>query len=196
MLLGGVPASGLVPKMRLLLQAQLKVNLFVQKLLPSNCDKRFKELFATLYQVQIFKFACKYYKLSPAMLGCGEIQIIMEGDVHIVGLRIPETETGESLAAFTASIESKQATEIKAIAATPPNFELFGRSGDVLFLPSGFIFLTYAPRGTTGFRFSTSPPHDGEDKRVSATVAGTLDQYEALRDTMWSDWHDMLQSSV
>lgn len=111
----------------------------------------------------------------------------------MIGVAIPEFSEGTSLPKLTQDMQEASAEDLKAKVRAAPNFEITGEVGDVLYLPSGFLCLAYSPHGCLGVRHSVSPPHEGEDLRVLATVAAAINTYQGLKDSAWSAWHDSLQ---
>jgi hypothetical protein len=192
---GGAPVSGFVPQLRKKMLDVTKANLFAQKVLAPGADKKVKELFNSLYQVQIFMNRANSSSSLPLMLGASEVRAITAGTLHVMGLKLPPVEEGKSLGAFAAEVERMDAASLKKASATPPNFEVCCVQGDVVFLPSGFFYLTFTSGGCTGVRFSTSPNLDGENERVRSTVVAVLDQHAHLKDSFWATWQLFLQSA-
>ena len=138
--------------------------------------------------VQIFHMKPSTSSLFPTLMGASEMRVIDKGLLHIIGFPLPDPEHGISLKNFVAEIDKLDAAELKKKACEKPNFEMFGAPGDVLFLPSGCLYLTFSPQGATGVRTSLTPAHAGEDERVFRTAAQVLDMCDSLKKGTWNTW--------
>eukprot|EP00959_Pyramimonas_sp_CCMP1952_P322742 6753519-Pyramimonas_sp.AAC.1 len=59
-------------------------------------------------------------------------------------------------------------------------------------LPAGFIFLTFRPAATSGYRWSCWPSWEGEGKRALRTVAAMLAHWPQLSQTRLGAWREAL----
>ena len=172
------------------------VNICAQKVVPHGADKDTKKAAIVAYQQQIFVAKKKAVSISPATFGMSEMRLIMEGELHVIAIKMPDITEGKSLSQATKELQEMTAEELKQKSTEESNFEIGAKAGDMLFLPSGFIFLLYSGNGCVGMRHGVSPPHDDEDARVTATVAAAINTYAGLKTGNWALWHSFLTSAT
>ena len=69
--------------------------------------------------------------------------------------------------------------------------------GDVCFLPSGYLLLSFSFEGATIARKSFSPAFEGRERKRSFEITlQCLEAYRNLHTTVWGEWSKALGSAA
>ena len=112
------------------------------------------------------------------------------GSEFIGGIRIPSEAT--SYKTLIKELDGLEGKALQHKLSEKGNFSLEAKAGDVVLLPSGFVYVGWSQNGSVVFRVSVSPPFECEDARVKCTVAMLLEAHPELQQTAWNDWHGFL----
>jgi len=193
---GSVPAVGFNVPIRRLVKSRAgdSTNLFVEKAVGIGAPKQFIETLQALYEFQCVKCKPCYSTMHPLPYAAAELRIIIDGEQNIAGIRIPLGEQAESYNVFVTNVAAMDGASLATLVAHKDNFSVKAKCGDVLCLPSGYLYVCTSPSGALYFRKSISPLHDNEVARVQSVTAKILEHYPALQATSWAHWHSFLQT--
>ena len=83
---------------------------------------------------------------------------------------------------------------MKELIDAPGCFQIAANAGDIVLLPSGYIYVMWSADGAVGLRHGCSPIWEGKDARVKTTLRKVLEEYPNLQETHWGTWAQVLEA--
>ena len=183
--LGAVPAVGFAMAFRrAVARAKGGARVWAEKIYPASLGKKFVDMFDAMYRLQAYMSKGNHCSMQPLAFGCAELRIVQQGSEFVGAIRLPSNASYKDFV--------KDGQELRAKLHEEGNCSFEAVAGDVLLLPSGFVYISWTKSGCLCYRRSISPDWPCEDTRVQSTVALMLEAHPSLVETAWNDWHGFL----
>ena len=167
--------------------------IYVQKQAVSaaNTDAN-RKLLTTVYQFQCFQTKANLTQVHMPLYGTSQVYVGIDGKEIIGGIRTKPISDGIPLKKQFEEGESMSGAELVKKCESPENWLLQLEKGDVAYIPSGYIMVSFSPQGSTVLRRCVSPKH--EDAAVVAAIMQVLEAYPELRESTWAQWLGFLKT--
>ena len=142
-----------------------------------------------LFEVQYFRFAPGFHSVGLPGFGFAETRLVTTGTMVYVGVPL-DTEMGYQKQ--VQALKAKTSDELHAIASTPPSFFIRASPNTLVFLPSGYVILSFCLSVAAGIRWGTFPKVKGEHRRVLRSVSAMLEAYQSLGSQAYKPWMQYL----
>ena len=118
---------------------------------------------------------------------------MISGTELILGFKVTEKLTVAKIIESVASLDS---TNLMSASRDFGNFGLKLVPGQLVVLPSGYVYYIYSPVESVGIRWAVHPARDGESDTVRAVLGQLLERQPLLRETPYMGWFKHLEGSA